>query len=97
MKKPRDIAFDRLAPHQAAVVSYSAPLEHDEDVIVITAKGVNVLQLQRDVDKATITNPTDEEVAYFFVIAPKVFIALINADWRAFRAFVESLQQNLLH
>lgn len=97
MKKPRDIAFDRLPPGQQAIVHYTAPLAPDEDAIVITAKGFQVLQLKAEPDKATITNPSNEEVTYFFAIAPKLFIALINADWRALRAFVESLQRNLLH
>lgn len=97
MKKPRDIAFDRLPPGAVAVITYSSPLEHDEDAIVITAKGFNVLRLNAEPTKATITNPSSEEVTYFFAIAPKLFIALINADWRALRAFVESLQRNLLH
>lgn len=97
MKTPRDIAFDRLPAGKVAIVHYTAPLEPDEEALVITAKGFNVLQLKAENDKATITNPSAEEVTYFFAIAPKLFIALLNADWRALRAFVESLQRNLLH
>lgn len=97
MQKPRDLAFDKLPPRQQAVITYSSPLSPDEAAMVITAKGFNVLQLQSEETRATVINPSDEEVPYFFAIVPKKLLAILNADWKALAAFVRSLQSNLLH